>query len=41
MIEDKEDLKIAQERLKSADFVSLKELKKYLKGIAKRRKSSR
>jgi predicted DNA-binding protein len=31
MIEDSEDLKIAQERLKNADFVSLEELKKYLK----------
>lgn len=30
MIEDNEDLKAAQERLKKADFVSLEELKKYL-----------
>lgn len=29
-IEDSEDLKIAQERLKDADFVSLEEVKKYL-----------
>jgi predicted DNA-binding protein len=31
MVEDSEDLKIAQARLKNADFVSLEELKKYLK----------